>query len=90
MSTKVIFRKSKEYGEIFAILPEIPADLEGNVQTYEHIGQHHAVDYHIAIQSSVPATEEEYIPLLCELQRIGYDNLEIYKRRTPQMSMCSA
>jgi len=81
--TKVIFRTDQE-GITFALFPEEVADHRGFCDCYEHVGQHGAADYFLCVDSSRPATEQEYAPLLEELQRIGYD-LEIYKKRTPQM-----
>lgn len=88
MSTKVIFRRWKtDPKSVIALFPEIPHDIEGRYcESYEHIGQHGGANYILLVtRETAPATEQEYIPLLVELQRIGYDDLEIYKRRTPQM-----
>lgn len=80
---KVIFRMDKE-GRVFALFPEEVADLEGHCMCYQHVGQHSGADYLRCVHESRPATEQEYIPLMVELQRIGYD-LEIYRKRTSQM-----
>ena len=81
--TKVMFRIDKE-GIVFALFPEEVSNLQGHCGCYERVGQHHAADYLYCIHGSRPATEQEYIPLMVELQRIGYD-LEVYQRRSSQM-----
>lgn len=90
MSTKVIFRaymnKKGHVTTVIALFPETPSDLSGHCcMSYEHIGQHGGADYLGVCEDTRSATEQEYTPLLVELQRIGYDDLEICKRRTPQI-----
>ena len=62
---RVVFRAWKSNGNVIAFFldqPETPA------LSYEHIGQHGA-PYHSQTRAG---TKEEYMPLFCELQRIGY------------------
>jgi hypothetical protein len=79
--TIVVFRKFKKEGDIIALFPHedfSPSGLE--CMSYQHMGQHSSADYDFCMRLSVPATEEEYKPLLNELLRIGYD-LKIQKRK---------
>ncbi len=68
--TKVVFRKYKN-GEIIALFPEM---VNGYfVCSYMHMGQHSDAEYHHAISSTNPATEEEYKDLYNELtNQVGY------------------
>ena len=78
--TVVIFRYSED--EVYALMPEDPADFDGRLCTcYQHIGQHSDADYNYCIATSRPATPEEYAPLAEELRRIGY-RLKIRERAT--------
>ena len=74
------------YGEVIALFPEIPADFEGrHCQSFVHMGQHSGADYHGIIRTSVPATDEEIVPLKKELEEnYGY-NLVIRKKTTPKI-----
>lgn len=75
--TIVIFRKDK-YG-VFALFPELRADFQGNITSYQSIGQHSSADYGHCIATSKPATEEECRDLFEELIKIGY-KLKVRKR----------
>lgn len=74
-TTKVIFRKDKEDGDIIAVFPE---DKQGNnmIGCYAHMGQHStmSLDYY---KETVPATPEEYKDLKAELENIVGYNLEV-------------
>ena len=54
----VIFRKDRTgWKEPFALFPELPADNYGNYcDSYQHVGQHCAADYHGCIANSDPAS----------------------------------
>ena len=85
MRTPVVFRVGQQEGEVFALFPTLPADDPGSLcEAYESIGQHGAAHYSHCIQSSRPATPDEYAPLAAELERIGY-SLQIVKRASPTM-----
>ena len=76
MKTDVIFRKNKTEdfkGEVFALFPYEISTCFGAVTSYAHVGQHSSADYDHCIQTSVPATEDEYADLKKELEEIGYD-----------------
>lgn len=79
--TKVVFRKDKkDPTEIIALFPEEPADYTGNeCLAYAHIGQHFAANYRLAISTTEPANEKEFLNLQKELEDIGY-NLEIRQK----------
>ena len=72
VETVVVFRKFRDVGSIIALFPHEVADNKGNCSSYMHVGQHGAADYSGCIRASVPATEEEYLPLKRELESIGY------------------
>jgi len=79
MKTKTIFRKFKDTGEIIALFPEIPHDVNGiTCSSYMHVGQHGASSLGLH-DVSKPAKPEEYAPLQRELESIGYD-LQVIKR----------
>lgn len=75
--TKVKFLVHEEYkDDLFAFFPEDVCDLDGNFTSYAHVGQHSGCCQEYADQSR-EATREEYLPLLQELESIGYDDLVI-------------
>jgi hypothetical protein len=77
--TKVVFRAWTN-GDILALFPELPATNDGyTCQSYEHVGQHGAADYHGCLHQTRPATDAEYAELKAELERIGYV-LDVVKR----------
>ena len=82
---KIIFRKFKE-GDVIALFPTEPATLDPNECTsYQHIGQHGAADVRGMIQATRPALPAEFVPLLAELESIGYD-LKVCKRVSRAMN----
>lgn len=72
---KVIFRKYEN--EIIAFFPE--TYINGKVMYYAHIGQHGTADIRF-YWTTKRAYVQEYLPLLIELNRIGYNNLEVKAR----------
>lgn len=86
---KVIFRTwtRKPYaGNVDAIFPELPEDVNGYRMTvYSHCGQHSGGDRHYFYGQTRPATPEESAPLLRELTRIGYNQLDFVRRVTAAM-----
>lgn len=78
--TRAVFRKYPD-GQIIALFPDIPWSEDGSVTSYMHVGQHGAAYYKQVIDSTTPASEEDYSALLEELETIGYDNLRIVKRK---------
>ena len=82
MTTEVMFRRLKwEHGDnIMALFPYEIENHNGDVMSYMHIGQHGSANYNHCIDSTIPATPDEYKDLLKELETIGY-NLKIVKRR---------
>jgi len=79
--TDVIFRKYKDGGAILALFPYSVGDRNGNVECYEHIGQHGTGDYEHCVNTlTIPATEAEAKDLKVELESIGYD-LVVKKKR---------
>jgi hypothetical protein len=68
----VIFRVDRE-GEVFALFPGLAGTRELHTCTsYQHVGQHGSADLAFCMRSSRKATEDEYMPLMRELQRVGY------------------
>lgn len=83
--TDVIFRRWTSPSTInkciFALFPYVINDIEGNIMSYEHIGQHGGANYYHCMKRSVPATEEEYKDAYDELTNYCGYNLRIVKRR---------
>ena len=62
-TTLVVFRRWRDNGDIIALFPEIPSDINGHFcEAYEHVGQHGGADCHGVIQATRPATGEEVHP----------------------------
>jgi len=86
MKTKTIFRKFKNNGDIIALFPESPSDIYGRYcDSYIHIGQHGSANYQMLLNDTVLATPEEYAELKRELETHYDYEIEVYRRRTPQM-----
>lgn len=80
--TPVIFRKWKDTKDIIALFPALWWDQpRGLVTSYMHLGQHYGAYYTHIIKDTVPALPSEYEPLLRELERLGYTDLKVRKRR---------
>ena len=74
MATKIVFRKYPKSKDIIALFPAEQWGTSGKLVTsYMHIGQHCSADYKGTIKSTVPATHDEYLPLLDELSSMGYN-----------------
>lgn len=73
---RVVFRRWKE-GDVIALFPDQP-EGRGLVNyyiardTYQHVGQHGAADYHGVVRDTKPAKPAEYRDLLRELKGVGY------------------
>lgn len=67
---KVVFRKFPE-GEIIALFPNEKVDLKGNINSYQHIGQHGGASPEL-VRELKKATPKEYRELKQELISIGY------------------
>ena len=77
---KVIFRKFNDGGDIIALFPLEPWDVQGfHCSSYQHQGQHGGADTGIIRSGTRPAKPEEYASLKKELESIGY-NLEVIQR----------
>jgi len=75
--TLTIFRKFKDknppyYNDVIALFPEI-YQMNGNIMSYMHVGQHSMADYGVILDKTKPAKPEEYSDLKTELESIGYD-----------------
>lgn len=82
-TTDIVFRvdTSKEFkGTVFALFPHEVCDFDGNVTTYEHIGQHSTATYDYCIKISRLATESEYNDLKKEMESLGY-NINVVTKR---------
>jgi hypothetical protein len=80
----VIFRMF--LGEVVALFPTLASDGYGNYcSAYQHLGQHGAADYGFVVRRSRLATPEEYADLNAELISLGYRNMRVINRATPQM-----
>jgi hypothetical protein len=76
---KVVFLKDSQDNEVFAYFP-FEEWCNGTMSCYAHIGQHSACHPNYA-NSCKEAKKSELIPLLNELVKIGYDNLEILTKK---------
>ena len=83
MVTKVVFRYDKKADEVLAVFPELGSRANFYVTCYAHIGQHFEASYSYIIETTKPATIEQYSELLAELEAIGYDDLRVVKRCRP-------
>jgi hypothetical protein len=71
--TLVVFRRWKDTGDLIALFPEIPSDINGwFAESFMHVGQHSGADYFGVIQATRPVSAEEAESLAEELKRIGY------------------
>ena len=75
---KIAFRKDRETEEVVAFMPYDFQSWKGEFTCYAHVGQHSNTCYEY-YRECKPATEEEYKPLMEELQQIGYV-VEVIKR----------
>lgn len=72
-TTRVIFRKDWDTGEVTAYFPDLPWDTQGRFITcYRHVGQHGGADLKYCLEEEGPASENEYASLKSELEGIGY------------------
>jgi hypothetical protein len=82
MSTLVKFRYNNCEGDLFAYFPQRNYNKKFHGTQikigYAHTGQHTAVQIDYA-NACVPATPEQYAPLLVELKGQGYNDLKICK-----------
>lgn len=76
----VVFRVDNSNKEVFALFPHEVVTYDGNVNCYQHIGQHSSADYKHYIAQSKPADKDSYKSLKKELENIGYD-LNIVKKQ---------
>lgn len=81
--TPVIMRVDND-GFVFAILPELPATLDGDVTIFTDTG-HTAGPYELNMSQSRPAYSREYANLLQDLRRIGYPCPIVVGERTTAM-----
>lgn len=71
--TKTVFRFYRDFKEVIALFPQIPADNQGWLcSSYMHLGEHGGADTFCVVRQTRPATLKEYRPLLKELKQLGY------------------
>ena len=81
--TDVIFRVDTTpdfKGTVYALLPHECATRNGEVTSYQHVGQHSIANYNGCIMSSRLATPSEYADLKAEMESLGY-NLNVIKKQ---------
>jgi hypothetical protein len=71
-ATRVIFRADPTTGEVVALMPDLPFDIDGNCTAYSHAAQHFAAGLSLAFRNTRPATPDECAELKAELERQGY------------------
>ena len=72
---EMIFRKVKSgkfKNDIIAFI--LPMYNANNLTAYAHVGGHWTTDYWYYLKDTVPATENEYAPLLKELDQLYCHN----------------
>ena len=67
---RVVFRKWGN-GDIIALFPDWPVRY-GQINSYEHVGQHGAASYSEVVRHTKPTSQAEYAALFNELRAIGY------------------
>jgi hypothetical protein len=85
--TKVVIRRWKDSGDLIALFPEEPADVQGNtVSSYMHVGAHGSANYEHVISQTKKLYwwDEATVAFIDELKSIGY-NVAVYQKRTPEM-----
>ena len=84
--TPVVFRKMRpsQGGEVLALFVAEAGNYDGyTIGCYAHVGQHGQADYRHCIDTSRPATPEEYADLKHELESTPYGyRLKIYQKQT--------
>ena len=91
LPTDIMFRvdTTRDFkGTVFAVFPHECADYKGNVTTYQHIGQHSAGDYGYCIESSRPATPNEFADLKKEMEYLGY-LVNVVRKQNRDKYLCS-
>jgi hypothetical protein len=79
----VVFRvdKSRDFsGEVFALFPHVCCNHNGNVTSYQHVGQHSSANYNYCLGLSKPASPTQYADLKKELEGLGYE-INVVKKR---------
>ena len=71
-------------GEVIALFPHEVHNMTGDVVSYMHVGQHGSADYKGIVRNSRLATPTESLPLLRELQSIGY-HVSIVRRQDSRL-----
>ena len=81
MSTVVIFRKYSD-GQVIALFPfDRGSNVPGTCSSYMHVGQHASADYAGVIRITKPTERGEHLPLIAELRRVGYADLDMRRRK---------
>jgi hypothetical protein len=79
--TRVVFRVWNSDGAVIALFPDLK-EWNGDVATYEHIGQHSSAWYPGVVAMSRPAKPEEFEPLRRELAGAPFNyNLRVIAHR---------
>jgi hypothetical protein len=68
--TLIIFKKFPQ-GDVIALMPEDDADSQGNIMSYQRIGQHGAASPEL-LEDLEDATKQERAALKRELESLGY------------------
>lgn len=67
-------------GDVIALFPHEVHNNHGDVVSYMHVGQHGSADYKDIVRNARLATPTEYLPLMRELESIGY-HVSIVRRQ---------
>ena len=76
-TTKIMFRREHDYGEIVAIIDIWWNEANGEMTCYSHTGQHCGCTRDWVENETHPSYPREYGDLLDELKGQGYNNLKI-------------
>ncbi len=82
--TPMVFRVwvhlRRQKGEVIALMPTLPGDYNpATCTSYMHVGQHSTAHYAGVIAATRPATQEEFMPLVEELESLGYRVLRVQR-----------
>jgi len=68
-------------GSTVALFPTNKTGSQNHVASFTNFGKHDDADYKHIISTTRPATQKETKKMLRELQKVGYGNIRVNKKR---------